>query len=76
MRKNKEIITEKPEIRNHSHLLKPCPFCRCMMGILEIAGHFEWWGRHKGMCPLEGNPSSSYGRMIDMIDAWNMRMEK
>jgi len=61
--------------RLHSVVLKPCPFCGCDMGVLELGGGFEWYGRHKSMCPLECNPSGSYGRVGDMADAWNMRLE-
>ena len=54
-------------------IMKPCPFCGCEMGILEIGGGYEWYGRHKSMCPLEGNPSSSYARVLDMVGEWNRR---
>ena len=52
--------------------MSDCPFCGCKMGILELGG-YEWYGRHKSMCPLEGNPSGSYGRLEDMLEAWEMR---
>ena len=50
-----------------------CPFCGCTMGYLYLGGGYEWFGRHKSMCPLEGNPSGSYGRLKDMVKAWSKR---
>ena len=45
------------------------------MGILEIEGGWQWYGRHKEPCPIEGNPSSWYGRREMCIDDWNSRPE-
>ena len=52
--------------------LAGCPFCGCRMGILELDG-FQWFGNHKSCCPLEGNPSASWGRREDLVKDWNTR---
>jgi hypothetical protein len=53
--------------------LKPCPFCGCEMSVLNIGSGYRWYGYHKFLCPLEGNPSGSYGKLLDMAAAWNRR---
>jgi hypothetical protein len=61
---------------NVEEQMKPCPFCGCRMGILELEGGWRWWGVHGDLCVLEGNHSSWYGRRDFMIEEWNRRADE
>jgi len=55
--------------------LKPCPFCGCDMGTLEIRGFYRWFGRHTLTCPISDNPSHGYGKRESMLEEWNKRAD-
>ncbi len=54
-------------------IIKPCPFCHCVIGVLLIQGCYRCYGEHKSCCPLESNPSTSYGRLYFLLKEWNRR---
>jgi hypothetical protein len=57
--------------------MQPCPFCGCGMGVyISSKWGFQWQGEHKGMCPLEGNPSASYGKLDSLLKEWNTRTKE
>ena len=53
--------------------MKPCPFCGTAISILVTNYGYQWYGDHKGLCPLDGNPSGAYGRPDFLLQSWNAR---